>query len=51
MVSHAAVNYRLGEALLKKGDRPAARAAYEAALKVDPNYAAAKAALHALGAN
>lgn len=49
MVSHAIVNYRLGEALLKKGDRPAARAAYEAALKADPTHAATRTALERLG--
>ncbi|HEY0967662.1 MAG TPA: tetratricopeptide repeat protein [Opitutaceae bacterium] len=47
-VSHAAVNYRLGQALLKQGDPAAARAAYEAALKIDPTYAAAKTALDAM---
>ena len=35
---HAAVHWRIGNLLEKKGDKPAARAAYEASLKADPNF-------------
>jgi tetratricopeptide (TPR) repeat protein len=36
--AHAAVNWRLGNLAEKRGDKPAARAAYEAALKLDPKF-------------
>jgi tetratricopeptide (TPR) repeat protein len=35
---HAAVQWRLGNLAEKRGDRAAARAAYEAALKIDPAF-------------
>lgn len=35
---HAAAHWRIGNILEKKGDQPGARAAYEAALKVDPKF-------------
>ena len=35
---HAAAHWRIGNILEKKGDKPGARAAYEAALKVDPKF-------------
>lgn len=35
---HTAVQWRLGNILEKKGDKPGARAAYEAALKLDPKF-------------
>ena len=38
---HAAVHWRIGNILEKKSDLPGARAAYEAALKVDPRFAQA----------
>lgn len=50
MVSHASVNFRLGDVLLKKGDPLAARAAFEAALQIDPAHAASKTALQHMGA-
>lgn len=36
--SHAAAHWRIGVILEKKGDQPGARAAYEAALKIDPKF-------------
>jgi tetratricopeptide (TPR) repeat protein len=41
-VGHASVNYRLGQALTKSGSASAARAAFEAVLKIDPNHAGAR---------
>jgi tetratricopeptide (TPR) repeat protein len=35
---YAAVHWRMGNILEKKGDKPGARAAYEAALKADPKF-------------
>jgi tetratricopeptide (TPR) repeat protein len=35
---HAAAHWRIGNLLEKQGDKPAARAAYEAALKIDPKF-------------
>lgn len=35
---HAAAHWRIGNILEKKDDKPGARAAYEAALKADPNF-------------
>ena len=49
LAGHAAVNFRLGEALLKQGNQAAARAAFQASLAVDPNYASARTALDRLG--
>ncbi len=46
--SHAAVHWRLGNLAEKRGDKPAARAAYEAALQLDPNFAQAKTSLEKL---
>ena len=46
--SHAAVHWRLGQLFEKKNDRAGARAAYEAALKLDPNFAQAVEALKKL---
>jgi len=43
--THANAQFRLGTLLEKKGDKPAARAAYEAALKLDPSYKNARDAL------
>ncbi|MDI1320258.1 MAG: tetratricopeptide repeat protein [bacterium] len=45
---HAAAHWRIGNLLEKKGDKPGARAAYEAALKVDPKFAQASEALKKL---
>lgn len=42
---HAGVRYRMGVIMEKKGDKPAAREAYEAALKLDPAMKQAAAAL------
>ena len=36
--NHTVVQWRLGNILDKKGDKPGARAAYEAALKLDPKF-------------
>lgn len=36
--SHAAAHWRIGNILEKKGDKSDARAAYEAALKIDPKF-------------
>jgi len=46
--SHAAAQWRLGMLLEKKSDPAGARAAYEAALKLDPNFTAAAEALKKL---
>ncbi len=35
---HAAAHWRMGNILEKQGDKPGARAAYEASLKVDPKF-------------
>jgi len=35
---HAAAHWRIGCILEKKGDKPGARTAYEASLKLDPNF-------------
>ncbi len=45
---HAAVHWRLGNILEKQNDKAAARAAYEAALKVDPKFPQAIEALNKL---
>lgn len=45
---HAAAHWRLGNLLEKKKDLAAARAAYEAALKLDPNFAPATESLNKL---
>ena len=45
---HAAVHWRIGNILEKKSDLPGARAAYEAALKVDPAFPQAIASLKQL---
>jgi tetratricopeptide (TPR) repeat protein len=42
---HSAALWRIGNILEKKGDRAGARAAYEAALKIDPAFAEASEAL------
>ncbi len=42
---HAGAHYRIGLILEKKGDKPAARAAYETALTLEPNLKAATDAL------
>lgn len=39
--SHAAAHWRIGNILEKKGDNPGARAAYEAAVKIEPQFAPA----------
>ena len=44
----AFVHWRIGNLLEKIGDKPAARAAYEASLKVDANFAQARSALEKL---
>jgi tetratricopeptide (TPR) repeat protein len=46
--SHAAVHWRLGNLWEKKGDKAAARTAYEASLKIDPKFAQAIDSLKAL---
>lgn len=43
--THTHVHWRLGNLLEKKNDLPAARAAYESALKSDPNFTPAKESL------
>lgn len=43
--SHAAAQWRIGNILEKKGDKEGARAAYEAALKLDPGFTKASDAL------
>ena len=45
---HAAAHWRIGNILEKKGDKPGARTAYEASLKVDPKFAQAIEALKKL---
>lgn len=45
---HAAVHWRIGNILEKKGDKAGARAAYEAALQVDPKFAQAADSLRRL---
>ncbi len=45
---HAAAHWRIGNILEKQGDKPGARAAYEAALKVDPKFPQAIEALKKL---
>ncbi len=45
----AAVRWRLGNIAEKRGDRSSARSAYEAALKLDPNFQPAARSLAALG--
>ncbi len=45
---HAPAQWRLGNILEKKGDRTGARAAYEAALKLDPKFSPASDALKKL---
>ncbi|HUR58138.1 MAG TPA: tetratricopeptide repeat protein [Opitutaceae bacterium] len=45
---HAAAQWRIGNILEKKGDTAGARAAYNAALKLDPNFTAATEALKKL---
>jgi tetratricopeptide (TPR) repeat protein len=45
---HTHVQWRLGQLLEKTGQKPAARTAYEAALKLDPTFAAAADALKKL---
>jgi tetratricopeptide (TPR) repeat protein len=47
--THANVQFRLGTLLQKQGDQPAARAAYQASLKLDPGYKNAADALAKLG--
>jgi len=39
--SHAAAHWRIGNILEKKGDKSGARAAYEAAIKIEPQFAPA----------
>lgn len=45
---HASVHWRLGQLAEKKGERPEAREAYEAALRLDPKLTAAASALEKL---
>lgn len=45
---HAAAHWRIGNILEKKGDKTGARAAYEAALKLDPKFKEAGASLKKL---
>ena len=45
---HAAVHWRIGSVLEKKKDRAGARAAYEAALKLEPKFTSAEEALRKL---
>ena len=45
---HAAAQWRLGQLLEKKSDVPGARAAYEAAVKLDPSFTPATEALKKL---
>jgi tetratricopeptide (TPR) repeat protein len=46
--SHAAVHWRLGNIAERRGNPPAARAAYEESLKLDPNFKQALASLSKL---
>jgi tetratricopeptide (TPR) repeat protein len=46
--SHAAAHWRIGHILEQQGDKPAARTAYESALKVDPKFPQALEALKKL---
>jgi tetratricopeptide (TPR) repeat protein len=46
--SHAAVHWRIGNILEKRGDKAGARAAYEASLALDANFAAAAESLRKL---
>ncbi|MBI2510412.1 MAG: tetratricopeptide repeat protein [Opitutae bacterium] len=46
---HAAVHWRIGNILEKQGDKTAAKTAYEASLRVDPNFKNAIEALKKLG--
>lgn len=46
---HDAAHWRLGMLLEKKGDKPAAKSAYEAALKINPKFQQAIEALKKLG--
>lgn len=48
---HDAAHWRLGNLWEKKGDKPAARAAYRASLAVNPNFQQAAEALKKLGAS
>jgi tetratricopeptide (TPR) repeat protein len=45
---YAAVHWRIGNILEKKDDKPGARAAYEAALKIDPKFSQAAESLKKL---
>jgi tetratricopeptide (TPR) repeat protein len=45
---HAAAQWRIGNILEKKDDKPGARAAYEAALKIDPKFSQAAESLKKL---
>jgi len=47
---HAPVNWRLGNLLEKKGDKEGAKAAYEAAIAIDPNFTQAIESLRKLNA-
>jgi len=47
-VGHASVNFRLGQILAKSGDLAGARAAFEAALKLEPTHTGARTALERL---
>lgn len=51
MVGHASVNYRLGQALAKSGNASAARAAFEAALVIDPDHAGSRTELERMPAS
>ncbi|MBI2496403.1 MAG: tetratricopeptide repeat protein [Opitutae bacterium] len=46
--SHAAAHWRIGNILEKQGDKPGARAAYEAALRADPKFVYASESLKLL---
>lgn len=48
MPSLAGVHYRLGDVLLRKGDKPAAREQFEKALQLNPKLEAARKALKSL---
>lgn len=47
--SHAVIHWRIGNILEKQGDKAAAKAAYEASLRIDPNFKYATEALKKLG--